>query len=64
MNNMPDANGEKVCRNKTKKLRVINIGLEGFYDALINQGVQAKQIAWRPPVKQSEEIINLLDQFM
>ena len=63
MNNKPDKNSEKPCCKSTK-LRVINIGLEGFYDALIAQDVQATQIAWRPPVKQSEEILNLLDQFM
>lgn len=44
-----------------KKLKVINIGLTNFYDALIKQKVKAIQIDWRPPFKQSKEISDLLD---
>ncbi len=47
-----------------KPLRVINIGLQSFYDALQAQGVKAVQLDWRPPVKQSEEINNLLDDLL
>jgi hypothetical protein len=64
MNNIPAANDEKAHGKDIKSLRVVNIGLESLYDALVKQGVQAAQIAWRPPVKQSAEILNLLDQFM
>lgn len=39
---------------------VINIGLQMFYDSLCTQGVKATQIDWVPPVKQSDEIENLL----
>ena len=49
---------------KEKPLRVINIGLQGFYDALQSQGVKAAQLDWRPPVKQSEEINSLLDDLL
>lgn len=49
---------------ENKKLRVINLGLPFFYDALVSQGVTALQIDWRPPVKQSEEMRGLLDMFL
>ena len=47
-----------------EKLRVINIGLENFYEALVTQGAEVTRILWRPPVKQSEEIKNLLDKLL
>lgn len=53
-------NGE----NKDRKIRVINLGIETFYDALTKQGVKATQLAWRPPVKQDEEMEELLDEFL
>ena len=42
-------------------LRVINIGTTLFYDALVAQGVKATQIDWKPPVKQSAEVLNALN---
>ncbi len=51
-------------RENGGKIRVINLGIETFYDALVEQGVKAVQIDWRPPVKQDEEIENLLDEFL
>lgn len=51
--------------NNTKhKIKVINIGLPGFYEEVVNQGVKAVQLDWRPPFKQSEEIRKLLDLFL
>lgn len=46
------------------KIRVINIGIQTFYEALLQQGVKTTQIQWQPPVKQDEEIENLLDEFL
>ena len=54
---------KKTCC-KDKPLRVINIGLQGFCDALQSQGAKAVQLDWRPPVEQSEEINNLLDDLL
>jgi len=62
----------KLCENKQikgsccspKKLKVVNIGLAHFYNALVTQKVKATQLEWRPPVKQSEEILNILDLLM
>ena len=45
-------------------LRVINIGLQGFYDALVQQGCKAVQLEWRPPVKQSKEVQEILDALL
>jgi hypothetical protein len=49
---------------KEVNLRVINIGLQHFYEALVSQKVKATQLEWRPPVKQSAEITAILDQFL
>ena len=51
-------------KEKQGEFKVINIGLNRFYEALINQNIKAVQLEWAPPVKQSEEISNLLDEFM
>lgn len=56
---------EKTCPVIQKKsLKVINIGLPGFYEAIVSQNVPALQLDWRPPVKQPQEILDLLDMFM
>ena len=46
------------------KLRVVNIGISSFYDALVSQDCEAVQIEWRPPVKLSEDIAEMLDKTM
>ena len=46
------------------KLRVINIGIQTFYDALAAQKAKCTQIEWTPPVKQDEETQDLLDMFL
>ncbi len=43
------------------ELRVINVGTQLFYDALVAQGVKATQLDWKPPVKQSQDVINALN---
>ena len=47
-----------------KKLKVINIGLQSFYESLKSQNTRVVQIRWKPPIKQSEEINNLLDKLL
>ena len=37
-------------------MRVINIGISSFYDALAEQGVDVAQIDWKPPVKINEAL--------
>ena len=55
---------EKKCACNENKLKVVNIGLTRFYDALVAQDVKSTQLDWRPPFRQSEEIQNLLDMIM
>ena len=43
-------------------LKVINIGTQFFYDALVAQDVKATQIDWKPPVKQSAEVLDALNK--
>ena len=44
------------------KLKVINVGLQSFYEAVEKQGVKVTQLEWRPPVK--PEILALLDKLL
>lgn len=47
-----------------EKPAVANLGIALFYQALVKQGCECVQIEWTPPVKQSEEIERLLDEFL
>lgn len=49
---------------KKSGLRVINIGVQFFYDALVDQKIKATQLDWHPPVKQSAEIQNLVSVYL
>lgn len=48
------------CQKREKKLKVINVGLKFFYDALFQQDCKATHINWRMPVKQDEEITKIM----
>ncbi len=39
-------------------LRVVNVGLKFFYDALVSQNVKATQLQWRPPFKLNADVVN------
>ena len=43
------------------KLRVVNIGLQSFADAISAQKAKVTQLDWRPPIEQSKEMEELLD---
>ena len=47
-----------------KKPAVANLGIMIFYDALVAQGCECTQIEWQPPVKQSQEIEDLLSDLL
>ncbi len=49
---------------KHEKLKVINVGLQSFYEAVEKQGVKVTQLEWRPPVKLKPEILALLDKLL
>jgi hypothetical protein len=46
------------------KPRIVNLGIQTFYEALLSQGVQAVQIAWTPPARQDAETESLLEGYL
>ncbi|MDR5694162.1 MAG: acyl-CoA synthetase FdrA [Armatimonadota bacterium] len=42
--------------------RVVNVGLEGFTQSLVSQGVPVIHMDWRPPAGGKKELIDLLDK--
>jgi FdrA protein len=45
-----------------QSLAAINVGLESFYDSLIDQGATAVHVDWRPPAGGNEKMMALLAQ--
>ena len=43
-----------------EKMKIVNLGISSFYDALVNQDCAVAQIDWHPPVKLSDELANQL----
>jgi len=48
--------------NYKSNLKVINVGLKFFYDALVAQDVKATQIQWKPPVKQPDAVLEAINR--
>ena len=46
--------------NLNVEIKAINIGLEIFRDALVDQGVKVKHVDWKVPAKGDMKLINLL----
>lgn len=47
-----------------EKLKVINVGLEIFYESLLSQRVDVVQVDWRPPAGGDEKMAKLLDKLL
>lgn len=47
-----------------EKPSVANLGIKLFFDSLAAQQTRCVQIEWVPPIKQSAEIEQLLDEFL
>ncbi len=47
-----------------EEIRVINIGIKEFMEALEEQQVPVVHVDWRPPTEEDEEIENLLDSLL
>ncbi len=47
-----------------EKPKVANLGIQLFYKALEDQGCECVQIDWIPGYERSEEIDELLDEFL
>lgn len=55
---------EKILKLLTSELKVINIGLELFKDALEQQGVSVAQVSWQKPVKLEKEYEDILSKIL
>ena len=42
-------------------LKVINVGLQLFHEALVAQDVKTTQLQWTPPIKQDPAVIDALN---
>jgi hypothetical protein len=55
---------EKILKLFTSELKVINIGLEIFNDALKSQNVNSVQVTWQPPPKLEKEYQDILSKIL
>ena len=55
---------DKILKLFTSELKVINIGLEIFNDALKAQNVNSVQVAWQPPPKLEKEYEDILSKIL
>ena len=55
---------EKILQLFTSELKVINIGLDIFSDALKAQGVDVVQVSWQPPPKLEKEYEDILSKML
>lgn len=55
---------EKISKLLTSELKVINIGLDIFKDALEQQGVSVAQVYWQKPVKLEKEYEDILSKIL
>ena len=46
------------------KPAVANVGIMLFYQALVDQDCDCVQVSWVPEYEQSEEIAEMLDEFL
>lgn len=42
------------------ELKVVNIGLEGFYNSTKEQGTTSVQVEWRPPAGGNQNLLDIL----
>lgn len=47
-----------------KDLKIINIGLRHFYEALREQGVKVANVNWSPPPRLEKDIEEILDKLL
>jgi len=55
---------DRILKLFSSELRVINIGLELFNDALKAQGVNSVQVLWQPPPKLEKEYEDILSKML
>jgi len=55
---------ENIVKLLASELKVVNIGLEIFRDALEAQGVDVIQVSWRVPIKLEKEFEDILSKIL
>jgi len=55
---------ENILKLFASELKVVNIGLEIFRDALEAQGVDVVQVSWHVPVKLEKEYEDILSKIL
>jgi hypothetical protein len=55
---------DSILRLLHSELKVINVGLEAFREALENQGVSVAQVAWQKPPKLEKEYEDILSKIL
>lgn len=45
-----------------QKLRIVNIGLDSFYQDLNDLGVDVVHVDWRPPADGDSKLLDILDK--
>ena len=55
---------ENILRLFSSELKVINVGLELFKDALEAQGISVAQVAWQMPPKLEKEYEDILTKIL
>jgi len=55
---------EKILKLFSSNLKVINIGLEIFDEALKAQGVDSVQVSWQPPPKLEKQYEDILSKIL
>lgn len=44
----------------SQELKVVNVGLESFYNSLVDQEVQAINVRWKPPAGGNQKLLSIL----
>ncbi len=59
----PAAQGKRVDPSSlAPPLAAVNVGLDSFYDSLVEQGAEAVQLDWRPPAGGDEKLMAILER--
>lgn len=53
---------DAVARLFNDELKVVNVGVDLFAEALEEQGVRVVRVAWRPPIVIDPEMAGLLEK--
>jgi deoxyribodipyrimidine photolyase-like uncharacterized protein len=55
---------EKILKLFKEEVKVVNIGLEYFYEELKKQGIKVAHVRWQPKPKLEKEIEDILSKIL